>query len=251
RHYPRTHSRSGSPPWAGASHDYRARAHSRSRSPPGAGASDHYRPRHSRSRSPARAGSSRQYAGKYRGYSRGANSPPRARSPPRAPKSPRQHEPWPRNDDARQWDDVPPYPRPNGRVESSRPTPAVLPRIDLSRVDAVAARVGAARHDDRAQGEQRGPKRKVPHDEGLESDRDSKRHRGTEEAPPLLKCRIIVNDRRGGGLFGHAFAGGGQTHPSRRLHVRPQSGKTCLEAAPGQSGPGSRHRGGPHTLPTL
>jgi hypothetical protein len=38
----------------------------------------------------------------------------------------------------------------------------------------------------------------VPHDEGLESDRDSKRHRGTEEAPPLLKCRIIVNDRRGG-----------------------------------------------------
>ncbi|KAJ6524781.1 hypothetical protein B0H19DRAFT_1085170 [Mycena capillaripes] len=166
---------------------------------PGLGrASDHYRPRHSRSRSPARAGSSRQYAGKYRGYSRGANSPPRARSPPHAPKSPRQHEPWPRNDDARQWDDVPPYPRPNGHVESSRPTPAVLPRIDLSRVDAVAAHVGAARHDDRAQGEQRGPKRKVPHDEGLESDRDSKRHRGTEEAPPLLKCRIIVNDRRGG-----------------------------------------------------
>ncbi|KAJ6607285.1 hypothetical protein B0H10DRAFT_1956381 [Mycena sp. CBHHK59/15] len=186
RHYPRTHSRSGSPPWAGASHDYRACAHSRLRSPPGAGASDHYRPRHSRSRSPARAGSSRQYAGKYRDYSRGANSPPHARSPPRAPKSPRQQEPWPRNDNACQWDDVPPYPRPNGRVESSRPTLAVLPRIDFSRVDAVAARVGAARHDDRAQGEQCGPKRKVPHDEGLESDRDSKRHRGTEEVPPLL-----------------------------------------------------------------
>ncbi|KAJ6631991.1 hypothetical protein B0H10DRAFT_1937722 [Mycena sp. CBHHK59/15] len=87
RHYPRTHSCSGSPPWAGASHDYRARAHSHSRSPPGAGASDHYRPRHSHSCSPARAGSSRQYAGKHRDYSRGANSPPRARSPPRAPKS--------------------------------------------------------------------------------------------------------------------------------------------------------------------
>ncbi|KAJ6630058.1 hypothetical protein B0H10DRAFT_2208193 [Mycena sp. CBHHK59/15] len=198
RHYLCTHSRSGSPPWAGASHDYRARAHSRSRSPPGAGASDHYRLHHSCSRSPARARSSRQYAGKYRDYSRGANSPPRARSPPCAPKSPRQQEPWPCNDDARQWDDVPPYPRPNGCVESSRPMPAVLPRIDFSRVDVVAARVGAARHDDRAQGEQRGPKRKVPREEGLESDRDSKRHRGTEEALPLLKCRIIVNDRRGG-----------------------------------------------------
>ncbi|KAJ6597914.1 hypothetical protein B0H10DRAFT_1959605 [Mycena sp. CBHHK59/15] len=124
-------------------HDYRARAHSRSRSPPGAGASDHYRPRHSCSCSPAHAGSSCQYAGKYRDYSRGANSPPRARSPPRAPKSPRQQEPWPRNDDARQWDD----PRRVFAPDAGRPPPH---RLFMG--GRVAAHVGAARHDDRAQG---------------------------------------------------------------------------------------------------
>ncbi|KAJ7884830.1 hypothetical protein B0H14DRAFT_3857071 [Mycena olivaceomarginata] len=79
------------------------------------------------------------------------------------------------------------------------------PRLDLSRMDAVAARVGAARRDHRAQGpdEKRGPKRKAPHDEEL-LDRDHKRYRGTEEteeALPLLKCRIIVNEKRGGIFF--------------------------------------------------
>jgi hypothetical protein len=69
-------------------------------------------------------------------------------------------------------------------------------------MDAVAARVGAARRDHCAQGpdEKRGPKRKAPHDEEL-LDRDHKRHRGTEDALPLLKCRIIVNEKRGGIFF--------------------------------------------------
>ncbi|KAJ7873505.1 hypothetical protein B0H14DRAFT_2569724 [Mycena olivaceomarginata] len=48
--------------------------------------------------------------------------------------------------------------------------------------------------------EKRSPKRKAPHDEEL-SDRDHKRHRGTEEVLPLLKCRIIVNEKRGGIFF--------------------------------------------------
>ncbi|KAJ7692811.1 hypothetical protein B0H14DRAFT_3662711 [Mycena olivaceomarginata] len=105
---------------------------------------------------------------------------------------------------ARQRDGETPLPRPDGRAESSWAPSTVPPRLDLSRMDAVAARVGAARRDHRAQGpdEKRGPKRKAPHDEEL-LDRDHKRHRGTEEALPLLKCRIINVDRpiRADGVF--------------------------------------------------
>ncbi|KAJ7336146.1 hypothetical protein DFH08DRAFT_965046 [Mycena albidolilacea] len=185
----------------------RLRPNSRFRTPPCAGASHDYRPRaSSRSRSPApRAGSSHQYEATYRdNYSWRANTPPLARSPPRAPqraKSPRQQGArWPLNNDARQWDDATPRPHPDGCAESSQAPPTVPPHLDLSRMDAVAARVAADHRDHRAQGpdEKRGPKRKAPHNEGPELvDRDYKRHRGTEEAPPLLKCRIIVNKKRG------------------------------------------------------
>ncbi|KAJ7312629.1 hypothetical protein DFH08DRAFT_973408 [Mycena albidolilacea] len=204
---PRTDLRSRSPPRAESSHHNRLRPNSRFRTPPRAGASHDYRPRaSSRSRSPApRAGSSHQYEATYRdNYSWRANTPPLARSPPRAPqraKSPHQQGArWPLNNDAHQWDDATPRPHPDGCAESSQAPPTVPPRLDLSRMDAVAARVAADHRDHRAQGpdEKRGPKRKAPHNEGPELvDRDYKRHRGTEEAPPLLKCRIIVNKKRG------------------------------------------------------
>ncbi|KAJ7301181.1 hypothetical protein DFH08DRAFT_979042 [Mycena albidolilacea] len=204
---PRTDLRSRSPPRAESSHHNRPHPNSRFRTPPRAGASHNYRPcASSRSRSPApRAGSSHQYEATYRDdYSWRANTPPLARSPPRAPqraKSPRQQGArWPLNNDARQWDDATPRPHPDGCAESSQAPPTVPPRLDLSRMDAVAARVATDYRDHRAQGpdEKRGPKRKAPHNEGPELvDRDYKRHRGTEEAPPLLKCRIIVNKKRG------------------------------------------------------
>ncbi|KAJ7301131.1 hypothetical protein DFH08DRAFT_979069 [Mycena albidolilacea] len=192
RRHHRVYSRSRSPSRAESPHHYRVGADSRSCSPPRAGSAHHNRPRTDlRSRSPPRAESS--HHNRLRPNSR-FRTPPRAGAShdyrPRA--SSRSRSPAPRAGSSHQYEAT--YRDNYSWRATNRPPPSTF------HMDAVAARVAADHRDHRAQGpdEKRGPKRKAPHNEGPELvDRDYKRHRGTEEAPPLLKCRIIVNKKRG------------------------------------------------------